>query len=162
MARCARCERVYMRRIARLAAVRVVNAVCLAGMLHGATCVSRGPVGPHTLPTRVVSMSRAGCQRTRAGWAQGRRYARSRMDRRVGAPCSNAGYRTCPLRIVPSASWSLTISEYFGNLTFSRMTSGPFTACTVLYATRRGRGDAREEKRSAMATLGDQKETGTR
>jgi hypothetical protein len=42
---------------------------------------------------------------------------------------------TCPERRVPSASRRLTISENFGNFTFSKITSGPFTADTVLYAT---------------------------
>jgi hypothetical protein len=40
--------------------------------------------------------------------------------------------RTCPLRILPSGNVKLTISANFGNLTLSKMTSGPLTPTTVL------------------------------
>ena len=42
--------------------------------------------------------------------------------------------KTCPDRIVPSARWSWTISAYLGNFTSSKITNGPFTPETVLYA----------------------------
>ena len=42
--------------------------------------------------------------------------------------------KTCPERKDPSDNLSDTISANFGNLTSSKMTSGPFTPDTVLYA----------------------------
>lgn len=42
--------------------------------------------------------------------------------------------RTWPDRTVPSARWSSTISAYLGNFTSSKITSGPLTPETVLYA----------------------------
>lgn len=41
---------------------------------------------------------------------------------------------TCPDRLVPSARVSFTISAYCGNFTSPRITKGPFTPVTVLYA----------------------------
>ena len=40
---------------------------------------------------------------------------------------------TCPDRCVPSPRVRLTISAYFGSLTLSRITNGPFTPAIVLY-----------------------------
>ena len=40
--------------------------------------------------------------------------------------------RTWPFLMVPFPSLTLTISAYFGNLTLSRITSGPSTSRTVL------------------------------
>jgi len=43
---------------------------------------------------------------------------------------------TWPAREVPSASVRLTISANLGLRTFSRMTRGPLTPCTVRYSRR--------------------------
>jgi hypothetical protein len=39
--------------------------------------------------------------------------------------------RTWPLRLLPSPRVTLTISDYFGNLTSSRITKGPSTPIKV-------------------------------